>query len=174
MHFTAIPGCSLSLRVLRIFDRKGRSRHTIMVSPSDLERERKRGSSDSTLKMGLWKAAAPALFILDLIHPTITRTLCAYFVCRNLGSAGWFLEADYSVRCGPESAAFDAYTEEYGYQCYMSNRFNTTAGENYTRPLASAATENLDGKGNHARVRTEMSQYATALAHSRSALRGVF
>ncbi len=47
---------------------------------------------------GLWKAAPVILFIIDLIYPTLTRTLCQFFTCRDLASAGLFLEADYSVQ----------------------------------------------------------------------------
>ena len=62
-------------------------------------RERKRGTYNSVVKAGLWKVAAPLLFCLDLLYPTITRTLLQLFTCHDLGSAGRWLEADYSVSC---------------------------------------------------------------------------
>ena len=55
--------------------RKGRSRQTIMVSPSMLKHERLRGASNSTFKMGLWKAATPALFLLDLPVDILQNTI---------------------------------------------------------------------------------------------------
>ena len=54
-----------------------------------------RGSHDSIVKSGLWKVAVYILFIVDLIFPTITRVLLQYHTCRDLGGAGWWLEADY-------------------------------------------------------------------------------
>ena len=62
-------------------------------------REKRRGSHDNILLSGMWKAAAPVLFILDWIYPLVCRTLCDFFACRDLKAAGWYLEADYSVRC---------------------------------------------------------------------------
>ncbi len=44
--------------------------------------------------MGLWAAAPYALLLLDILYPQITKTLCSFFSCRNLGSAGWYLEVD--------------------------------------------------------------------------------
>ena len=77
-----------------------RKRGRITATRSTLMRERLRGiehgkAIKSVLVTGLWKAAAPALFLLDLLYPTITRTLCSFFVCRDLGAAGKYLEVDY-------------------------------------------------------------------------------
>ena len=44
--------------------------------------------------MGLWKVAPIILFLIDLLYPSITRTLLQFATCRDLGSAGFFLEAD--------------------------------------------------------------------------------
>ena len=77
-----------------------RKRGRITTTRSTLMRERLRGvehgkAIKSVLVMGLWKAAPIALFLLDLLYPTITRTLCSFFVCRDLGAAGKYLEVDY-------------------------------------------------------------------------------
>ena len=37
--------------------------------------DRRRGSQRSVLKQGLWTAAPAALFFLDLLWPSVTRTL---------------------------------------------------------------------------------------------------
>ena len=39
------------------------------------------------------------LFVVDLLYPLITRVLFQYFSCRDLGSAGSWLEADHAVDC---------------------------------------------------------------------------
>ena len=52
-------------------------------------------STGKLIKDGLWTAAPFALFILDLIWPAVTRALLQYFSCRDLGSVGFWLEADY-------------------------------------------------------------------------------
>ena len=69
-----------------------RYRKKVAVTGSMLRRERARGSHDSIVKDGCWIAAPYVLFTLDLFHPVITKTLCSYFTCRNLGAAGWWLE----------------------------------------------------------------------------------
>ena len=58
---------------------------------------------DTTLKAGMWATAHLSLFILDLLYPTITRTLMQFLSCRDLGEAS-FVESDYSVEC---------YTDKY-------------------------------------------------------------
>jgi hypothetical protein len=78
---------------------KKRRANRITVTPSALEMERARGSSNSVIKTGLWKAAGPLIFALDLCYPTITRVLWQLNTCRDLGSSGWWLEADYSIKC---------------------------------------------------------------------------
>ena len=61
------------------------------------------------VKQGMWMAAAPALFFLDLLWPTITRTLFSFFSCRNLGSSGKWLEASYGVACDDDRYAANYY-----------------------------------------------------------------
>ena len=72
----------------------------------------------SVVKDGLWIAAPYVLGFIDLFHPTITRTLCSFFSCRDLGAAGSWLELDYSVQCarGPheeDGAFYDALFRDY-------------------------------------------------------------
>ena len=57
------------------------------------KRAEKRGEK-SVIVAGLWRISAPLLFTLDVLHPLLCRTLCGFFSCRDLGSAGWWLEAD--------------------------------------------------------------------------------
>ena len=86
--------------VLLAMRRQGqRRRQAIMPSHSTVEREKRRGSHGSAVKSGLWTAAPIVLMTIDLVFPTITRTLCQYFTCRSLGGAGRWLEADYAVEC---------------------------------------------------------------------------
>ena len=59
-----------------------------------LKRKTKRGS-DHYVKDGLWAAAPICLFLLDLLWPSITRTLFQFFSCRPLGASGRWLEVDY-------------------------------------------------------------------------------
>ena len=73
--------------------RERRRKHTVMVRRSVIVRERARGSHN-LLMDGLWIAAPYILFTIDLFHPTITKTLCSFFTCRNLGAAGWWLEQE--------------------------------------------------------------------------------
>ena len=59
-----------------------------------------RGADGSVVRDGLWRAAPVAFFVLDLMYPTVTRVLCQYFTCRNLGAgdqAEHWLEADYAI-----------------------------------------------------------------------------
>ena len=105
-----IGGCVWSYRELRQLKQakartRGRRESTAdrativkMKNQQRWARERKDGSDKSIVKMGMWKAAPVILFIIDLIYPTLTRTLCQFFTCRDLASAGLFLEADYSVQ----------------------------------------------------------------------------
>ena len=86
-----------------------RRRGKIEMRRSVLARERSRGSHESTVKTGLWKAAPITLFILDLIYPAVTRTLLEFYTCRDLRTGpcvtcdageessppGHWLEADY-------------------------------------------------------------------------------
>ena len=60
--------------------------------------------SDNAVVRGFWAAVHPILFFVDLVHPIVTRTLLQFGTCRDLGSAGRWLEADYSIRC---------YTDDY-------------------------------------------------------------
>ena len=55
--------------------------------------ERKRGTDRSIFVAAWWQMAAAILFLVDLIYPTVTRTLLQYFTCRDVGSAGFWLEA---------------------------------------------------------------------------------
>ena len=101
--------------------------------PTDTETERQREDRRWRAirrKRGVFKAgviaAAPFLLqIVDLLFPTTARTLLEYFTCRNLDEAGWFLEADYSVRCfsagwDPENDAFTKRGEvDAKYQAYQ-------------------------------------------------------
>ena len=48
----------------------------------------------SAIKHGSWLAAPIALMAIDLLYPAVTRTLLQYFSCRDLGPAGFYLEAD--------------------------------------------------------------------------------
>ena len=54
--------------------------------------------SDNAVVRGFWAAVHPVLFFVDLVHPIVTRTLLQFGTCRDLGSAGRWLEADYSIR----------------------------------------------------------------------------
>ena len=58
--------------------------------------------SASVLTRLMWAMMHPLLFSLDLVYPAITRTLLSFFLCRDLGSAGLWLEADYGISCDPE------------------------------------------------------------------------
>ena len=75
----------------------------------DIHHAKHRGSHGSHVKEGLWAAAPVVLFFLDLVYPLVTRTLCAFFSCRDLGVAGFWLEEDYSVHC------FDVVDGKYEY-----------------------------------------------------------
>ena len=70
-----------------------RRRNKIVLRRSALRREKLRGG-DSLVKSALWTAAPIVLFALDLFFPTITRTLCQFFSCHDLGPAGHWLESD--------------------------------------------------------------------------------
>ena len=52
---------------------------------------------------GLYLAASIVTLLMDLLFPTVTRTILQIFRCRKLGDAaqggGFYLEADYSIRC---------------------------------------------------------------------------
>ena len=74
--------------------RKRRKRMKIV----DFSFAKRRGSEKSVVVRGLWSAAPIALFLIDLTYPSVTKTLCSFFVCRDLGPAGWWLEEDYSVQ----------------------------------------------------------------------------
>jgi len=65
------------------------------------------------LKDGAWAAAPSFLFAIDLFYPVITKTLCSFFTCRNLGAAGWWLEQDYSVQCGDASEDNSKFIGQY-------------------------------------------------------------
>ena len=54
---------------------------------------------NSLWKAGWWNTAHLSLFCLDLLYPTITRTLLQLASCRDLGEAGSWMESDYNVRC---------------------------------------------------------------------------
>ena len=71
---------------------------------AELELSIRRGSHNSKWKTGLWLAAPYAIGFVDLVWPTVTRTLVSLFSCRDLGSAGWWLEAD--ARCNQNTVAF--------------------------------------------------------------------
>ena len=49
-----------------------------------------------------------ALFVLDLIHPLVCRTLGGFFSCRDLASAGSWLAADFSVSCKDAENNYDS------------------------------------------------------------------
>ena len=49
------------------------------------------------IKKGYWAAVPVVLFLMDLLHPAVTRVLCQYFSCRNMGVAGFWLSSDYNV-----------------------------------------------------------------------------
>jgi len=82
----------------------------------DMVRERRRGVTEThVIKRGLWMAATPALFLLDLLYPSITRTLFQFFTCRTLGPDAW-LEADYGVNCN--GAEYNAYYSWVGVSAF--------------------------------------------------------
>ena len=87
--------------------RKQRQRNRITVTKSVLNAEMKRGSHGSTVRMGLWKVASVGLFFIDLVWPTVTRTLLQFNTCRDLGESGFWLEADFSIRCSGDK--YEAY-----------------------------------------------------------------
>ena len=69
--------------------------------------ERRRGVEDThVVKRGLWWAATPALFVIDLLWPSITRILFQFFTCDPRLPKRW-LEADYGVSC--DSPRYDTY-----------------------------------------------------------------
>ena len=70
-----------------------RRRTKITMSTSKVEHAVQRGSHNSVLRTGLWKAAPVALFLLDLLQPMTCRILGSFFFCRPLGAAGRWLEA---------------------------------------------------------------------------------
>ena len=76
--------------------RHHRQRRTSKISMrrSTLRRERQRGSHNSVVKTALWKISAAMLVFVDFIYPTVCRTLLQTFTCQDLGSAGWWLEAE--------------------------------------------------------------------------------
>ena len=111
-----------------------------------MKREEKRGNSK--MKKGLWMAAPAVLFLLDLLFPTISRTLLQFFSCRKLGSAGRWLEAsNYAVYCdGPQYEAYAPYVLAAGvfYSCgipltfyYLVKRFKRQ-GQEGDKVVASA------------------------------------
>ena len=79
-----------------------RKREKSKLRKSMVKRERARGSHN-VVKDGCWVAAPYLLFTLDVFHPVITKTLCSFFTCRNLGVAGWWLEQAYAVQCSEAS-----------------------------------------------------------------------
>ncbi len=76
-------------------------------------RRQARGAHGSIVKEGMWVAAPFLLNTIDILYPTITKTLATFFSCRNLQDAGWWLEQDYGVQCGYASPDNDAYTVRY-------------------------------------------------------------
>ena len=52
---------------------------------------------------GLYLAASIVTYLMDLLFPTVSRTILQIFRCRQLGDpaqgGGFFLEADYSLAC---------------------------------------------------------------------------
>ena len=92
-----ILGCTLWESLPK--QQEQRKRRRVVHTQSALNRELRRGTHNSTIKMGLWKAAPAVLFFIDLVYPVLTKTLFSFFICRDLGPAGWYLEADYSQKC---------------------------------------------------------------------------
>ena len=82
--------------------RRRRRKKKIALRRSAIQRASARGSQGSIFKEGLWIAAPFALNFIDIMHPTLTKTLFSFFTCRNLQAAGWWLEMDYSTstKCG--------------------------------------------------------------------------
>ena len=62
---------------------------------------------------GVWTAAPVALFIIDLLFPTITKTLCSFLTCRNLGRAGWYLESSYDTKCAEQGDGHENQDKKY-------------------------------------------------------------
>ena len=54
------------------------------------------GWRDHWVSASAWRAAPAILFFVDIIYPTAARTLSQMFICRDLGAAGSWIEADYS------------------------------------------------------------------------------
>ena len=75
--------------------------HSVRKSRAQLRASVKRRAekhhiySNNPLKAGLWTALPYVLFTVDIFHPTITKTLCSYFTCRDLGAAGSWLEQEH-------------------------------------------------------------------------------
>ena len=86
------------LGMLKAAQKKSRNRTRRGVAASrSTEDHRALGIHESVFMKGLWYAAPYALYIIDLIHPTITRTLCSFLTsCRDLASAGWWLPVNVS------------------------------------------------------------------------------
>ena len=95
----AIVPCAVTLLLVVAFvsravlchggKKAGRSRHDV----ASLAFARRRGSDRSLVKAGLWAAAPFALQFVDLVWPTVCRTLLQLYTCRDLKSAGHWLEA---------------------------------------------------------------------------------
>ena len=90
--------------LLEARERRRRRRGNDNRTRSMLRSAKRRGSEKSVIKAGLWRTAAINLFVIDLMFPTITRTLLAFFSCRGLNTPieseeGRWLEADHSIEC---------------------------------------------------------------------------
>ena len=49
-----------------------------------------------------WTTVAVVLNAVDVMYPVVCRTLLQFFSCRNLGSAGFFVESDFGEACYTE------------------------------------------------------------------------
>ena len=56
------------------------------------------GRPVTALHVGALASIGIVTQLLDVLYPTITRTITAAFVCRKLGPAGFFMESDYSLK----------------------------------------------------------------------------